>query len=579
MLVIDLAGAGSDGASKHVPCDVRRATMVITHMRCLQKEAPQEVLDALQLIETRADECFKTLNLLKMPRNQAVWAVLTGAISRIEAEMANHGDNNARFDTLLLNLSRLSTIAIEWTIKYGKPASALIKKWRWNPGIQTSIDEAVAVVQNYDAFLTCFPMWHKNRYLAEVLTPSCARFIASGGSRERQVSAYQKGFRPSTGRFKSVRPTKPDQDQDLRVLFDNVLEACHKQGLQRFKYADAPQLWSALLPEYRKRVNGICRRADSVDLGDYTLAEFKEFYVGLLAVCAAHEHLCFRWMQLGHDFPFDSAVLINQRSRWVRVASDLTGVPAQKCARMIDDLTLGVTRSTNLHVHPFVPTDASSQILALAPQFPLHSRVDENILQTCSRLRPAVYDATTLEKEEEMRTALKGASRFRVEGPATLPQPLPDVDLIIEDSKSSTAIIAEMKWARKPTRPIESVERDADVLKGVKQLKLIQDFLRDHPDHIRVQGRMSESLTTYRHLHYLLVARDHLLWVEPTNDIAIVEFDAFSRILTSAEDLHSGIVDLLSYDWLPVEGRDFAVRFERAVANAVAIESEVFYSK
>jgi hypothetical protein len=34
---------------------------------------------------------------------------------------------------------------------------------------------------------------------------------------------------------------------------------------------------------------------------------------------------------------------------------------------------------------------------------------------------------------------------------------------------------------------------------------------------------------------------------------------------------------LLKYEWLPVEGRDFAVRYDKSVANGVAIEPEVFY--
>jgi hypothetical protein len=35
--------------------------------------------------------------------------------------------------------------------------------------------------------------------------------------------------------------------------------------------------------------------------------------------------------------------------------------------------------------------------------------------------------------------------------------------------------------------------------------------------------------------------------------------------------------ELMSYQWLPTEGRDFVVRYDRATANGVAIESEVFY--
>ena len=42
--------------------------------------------------------------------------------------------------------------------------------------------------------------------------------------------------------------------------------------------------------------------------------------------------------------------------------------------------------------------------------------------------------------------------------------------------------------------------------------------------------------------------------------------------------LREAVDELLSYDWLPVEGRDFYVRYDRATANGVSIESQVFYS-
>jgi hypothetical protein len=546
-------------------------------MKYFKEDAPKEIINTLSQIEARADECFKSLKLLKLPHNQATWAVLTDAILRIEAEIAQHGDNSARFDSLLVNLSRLSTVSIGWMIEHGRPPSRLVTKWRWNANINAAAGEAVNVANNYDAFLTCFPMWYKNRYLAEILTPSSARFISLGGVRERQVSAYQKKFKPNKGKFASPRPTKPDQSPELQRLFDEVLETCRKDGRLRFQCADHTQLWRALLPEYQSRVNAICRRADSLDLGEYTLEEFKKFYAGLLAMCAAHEHLCFRWMVQGKEFPLDSAVMVKQKSQWAHSLSRLTKIATNTCHHMIKDLTLGTTRSLDLHVHPFVPLNAAGQELALAPQFPLHSNIDENILKIPSLLRPAVYDATTIEKEVEMRATLMGASRFRVEGPATLPKPLPDIDLIVEDLKSSSVLIAETKWVRKPLRPIESVERDADVLKGVKQLEHIREFLRKTPDHIRLQGKLSKSLNCYDHIHYLLVARDHWLWIEPTDEIAIVEFDPFLRMLTNSEDLNVGVNDLLTYDWLPVEGRDFFVKYERAFANGVAIESEVFH--
>jgi hypothetical protein len=159
-----------------------------------------------------------------------------------------------------------------------------------------------------------------------------------------------------------------------------------------------------------------------------------------------------------------------------------------------------------------------------------------------------------------------------------MPKPVPDIDLIVTDETASTIVIAELKWMRKTLRPVEMIERDREVLKGIRQLEQVCQFLMDNPDHLRAQGKLPRRLTDYEHVHYLLVARDHWLWVEPTDDIAILEFEAFSTALSRAENLHSAVGSLLSYEWLPVEGRDFTVQYERATANGVSIESEVFYA-
>jgi hypothetical protein len=275
----------------------------------------------------------------------------------------------------------------------------------------------------------------------------------------------------------------------------------------------------------------------------------------------------------------DSAVMVRSKTSWTEVLSDLSKLPPDKCHASIDDLTFDFGRSVDLHVQPFVPLDRSTMKIALAPHFPLHSAPDENILRVCSQLRPSFFSATTLEKESEMVTALRQQSpRFAQQGPITLPQPTPDIDLIITDEESSTIVLAEMKWVRKTLRPVELKDRDADVLKGIRQLQHIRQFLTAHPDHLRSLGRLPRRLHEYENVHYLLVARDHWLWAEPMDGIAIVEFSAFSSALAQSADLRSAEGDLLTYDWLPVEGRDFKVRYEAATVNGVGIEHEVFYA-
>ena len=236
-------------------------------------------------------------------------------------------------------------------------------------------------------------------------------------------------------------------------------------------------------------------------------------------------------------------------------------------------------RSINLHVHPLVPLDGRGGVLALAPPFPLHSRHDENILRVCSQRRPEIYDLTSPEKAAEMRDTLRVASaHYRPDGPIKLPAPLPDIDLLMADEVSSTLVIAELKWLRKTLRPAEIPGREAELLKGIGQLESIRQFLAEQPSHLARQRRLPNAVSEYEHVHYLLVARDYWRWVEPQDGIAIVDHDALARALARSESLHGTVSDLLTHDWLPVEGRDFRVQYDRATANGVAIESQVFYS-
>jgi len=144
---------------------------------------------------------------------------------------------------------------------------------------------------------------------------------------------------------------------------------------------------------------------------------------------------------------------------------------------MIEDLTFDFSRSLDFHVQPFVPLAHGNRTVALSPQFPLHSRPEENILRVCSIVKPEIFDAASLGKEPESLAHLKQkCSCHHLQGPVRLPKPLLDIDLLVADEASSTLLIAELKWIRKTARPVEIPARDADVLKGVGQLKQIRQF-------------------------------------------------------------------------------------------------------
>ena len=106
----------------------------------------------------------------------------------------------------------------------------------------------------------------------------------------------------------------------------------------------------------------------------------------------------------------------------------------------------------------------------------------------------------------------------------------------------------------------------------------IKQYLLKNPKHLTQQRKLPKPLTAYRHVYYLLVPRDHWLWIDPTDDAALIEFEAFAKVMAGDQDLLSAVHLLLTYAWLPVERRDFTVGYERASVNGVSMESQIFHS-
>jgi hypothetical protein len=228
-------------------------------------------------------------------------------------------------------------------------------------------------------------------------------------------------------------------------------------------------------------------------------------------------------------------------------------------------------------VHPFVALDDDGRRLGVLPHFVLASNAEENILRTCSNIRPRFYNAASVLKEAEMREELDYViSPFRLAGPAKLRGDLPDIDLLVEDVETSTVAICELKWGRKPYSVIEHLSRNAELVKGTRQLQVIQTFLSEHTDFLRERGLLGRNLAEYRRVEYLLVARDHMKWIPPDGQRAIVSFNPFKSMLEKA-NLAAGLDQILSYDWLPVEGKDFRVEFKDDTVNGVTMRSESFF--
>jgi hypothetical protein len=545
----------------------------------LYRDSSDEFTSQVKGIEQRADRCLEHLHLLKSSPHVAYWTILSATVHIIEEDYKRFGPNSPGFRASMINLARHALLLIRRLAENSTAVSPANWIPRWDSSIGAQAFSDLRVIGLYDAFLNTYPMWHRNRYSAELLSNDLVRFTTPEGSRDRQVCAFQKGLRRGRTEQPAAKPLQLDPNEAMLRNYEQVLKGARAVGALGFHYEPHDKLARRTFSAYERRMEQIMRRSEGTSLGPYTLGTFKRFYAALQSICAIHDFLCFRWTELTRSYPIESAVLLKRQQEWIQLLSSQSGIDLPTTEQILRDLTFHSRRLPDLHVFPFVPLDENQHLLALVPQFVLAASPEDNILRTCSYLREKAYSLLSDDKAATMRDdLLETLKRFGRDYSIPLPDGSTEIDLVIEDLQSSTVVIAELKWYRKPSTYRERLQVDEDFEDGYRrQLSKVRNSCRQHPEWLHRRRSLERSLASYENVFYLLIARDYWAWYEPADGTAVVDCDELQLFAMRHISLKEVVQESLKYAWLPVEREDFHVRYESAYVEGIGVESEVYY--
>ncbi|MFZ0860582.1 MAG: hypothetical protein WAN18_07850, partial [Candidatus Sulfotelmatobacter sp.] len=433
-------------------------------MPFLKNEAAQTLIAEIDRLERQSDTCRDGLDLLRKPWNLAGWVSLAECMRRIESELPKNVYGGIDHRIVVMNVSRAAAQLCRWCLETADSRPVPRSRFRWSVAAGRDANRAFEVAYQYEHFCSTFPAWHHFVYAADVVGDNRIRFSSQANLGERRVSAHQKGILPPEARKK---PESTDRTVALDSLVQLILQESRSNGVLGFRPTRRQQMFEMLFGMYEKRLDALFRRFPQFDIGGYNLADFRRFYAALLSITGTQDYLCFVWAG-NHSYPLDSSVIVKSKVEWTDLVSQICGIDKNVVSLIISDLVFDRSTSHDLHVQPFVPLDRDQKLLAIAPPFVLSSNWEENILRTCSYVRPRLYSETTRTKENEMRDLIKAKVAFPMlaHGPYRLLKHLPDVDLVVEDSRSNSILFAELKWLRKPQIVQERIQQDKELLKG-----------------------------------------------------------------------------------------------------------------
>lgn len=103
-------------------------------------------------------------------------------------------------------------------------------------------------------------MWYRGRLSADLLSEDVVRFSTARSSRDRQVSAFQKGLRRRSGVHQAVPAERVEATESISRRYERILDEARAEGKLGFRYEHSYELARRMFRKYMKRMGSIMRR-------------------------------------------------------------------------------------------------------------------------------------------------------------------------------------------------------------------------------------------------------------------------------------------------------------------------------
>lgn len=535
--------------------------------------------DEIKELDSRIDSEIQSLKIFSIPKDVALIHVLRyfEQYAHIETTRRNLYDCNHAIKAGEDGIH----FAIEWIYKYCP------KEIKFNLDLDASVfdmaEKLFTASIQYSKIWDFMTLLHRKKAIAKIDNQNCIH-LYSKGKLNRDMADSFIGQTDSPDDIKRAIDLAKCEIGQLKSHLEEIILS--SRGEKRVRYNISDEKFDYFVEYFISSTDHIWELNPSWDIGGYSIAQFKEYYIVLLILSWVQHTICF--MSRDNYHALQNVIKVWNPERLIKELIKRTKLSKDLIIKITKDLSYDETlykqggKKPDAIYQPIIPL--ANGFYVISNYLIIRSNAERNLWDLLSIKRPKIHSYLRNLKEkywlEDLETFFKSLKlkpysliKFEHLGKQS------DLDILVIDCQSLFGIGFQLKWLMGPDRIKDAYYVDQQLNTGIEQAILSLKWLNSNPSQLRGITLLEDSELAKIEFKVMVLSKNTIgsTWVKD-DDFPVISERLLHWILGHPH--HKDLKTLWHVGknmlFMPKEGKHFRKRKNEASFGGINFISEDF---
>lgn len=510
----------------------------------------------IRKIETYIDNYHKEKDIFNIDRVKLLTNLLIVFEDMCRLEMPMRIMNGEDMNIIINSNADSLDMALKWIFECSNNYIQHEKNILVDGGLYIQLRKLMDEAYKYRSICDLYVLWSRKRSEAQLYYNKNVegvyfKYIINSDV-NREVYDLIRSNKKKNTRLDSINIY--NISRDLQHIIENSKIDDDKSTIE---YEIDHKIWNKAWSNSMNIINEVSELPDDWILGNFKIREFKEYWCVLLTKCMIHMGVCMLSGTKGGAI--NSCIIDIDKNELEQLVLKHTSLDTNKIKYFIDMTTY--RKGVDVIWSPIIPL--YSNRIVISPHLIMIGNMERNLISLINKIDQASYSKVSSNKEpvmiEQFMQKIENYGNIVAEYSKPLPDPLPDMDLVLFDKDSKILFIGELKWLLSTDSIQEVYARDEDISKGVKQAKLIKLYCEKNIKDT-LNRAYGKNCYEVEKVFTCVITRNNIGTSYLDDSINIIDEDKFFELMKAYKGNLDSVVNYIEkLEFLPELNKDYKI--------------------